>query len=61
VVDINPERQGQYLPATGQVVVSPQHLAEYRPDTLIITNPTYTNEIERQVQQLGVACEFLVL
>jgi hypothetical protein len=41
--------------------VSPQHLAEYRPDTLIITNPTYTQEIERQVQQLGVACEFLVL
>src|SRR5262249_4339771 len=45
VVDINPERQGQYLPVTGQVVVGPQRVAEYRPDALIITNPTYETEI----------------
>lgn len=61
VVDINPKRQGQYLPRTAQRVVPPEFLREYRPDVVLITNPTFEREIRAQVEGLGLRCEFLVL
>lgn len=61
VVDINPKRQGKFLPLTGQEVVPPAFLVEYRPDVTIITNATYTREIKKQVCELGVECDFIEL
>jgi hypothetical protein len=60
VVDVNPARQGQFIPGTGQQVVAPAFLAEVRPDVVIITNPTYAQEIQQQTRELGVRCEFLL-
>jgi hypothetical protein len=61
IVDINPDRVGKYLPGTGQEVVAPEFLVEYKPDLIIITNSTYKTEIQEHATELGVTCDFLVL
>lgn len=61
VVDINPAKQDKYLPVTGQRVVAPEFVVSYKPDVVIVTNPTFDEEIRQQVQKLGLTCEFLVL
>jgi SAM-dependent methyltransferase len=61
IVDINPHRVGKFIPGTGQKVVAPEFLADYRPDVLIITNRTYQKEIQEHARRLGAGCEFMVL
>lgn len=61
VVDINPSRQGGFLPRTGQEIVPPEFVKEYRPDVIIVTNPTYLEEIAAEVSAMGVVCEFQVI
>lgn len=61
VVDINPKRQGKFLPLTGQQVVDPAFLTDYRPDAIIITNATYAAEIKQQVGVMGIQAEFMVI
>jgi len=61
IVDINVKRQGKYLPGSGQKIVKPEFAVEYQPDLIIITNPTYAEEIKEQVCQLGISPEFWVL
>jgi SAM-dependent methyltransferase len=61
VVDINPNRQNGYLPGTGQKMVPPEFLLIYKPDVVLITNPTYVTEIKNQVKSMGLKCEFLSL
>ena len=41
VVDINPFRQGKFMAGTGQEIVSPSFLTEYKPDVAIAMNPIY--------------------
>lgn len=60
VVDVNPSKQGTYLAGTGQPIVPPSFLIDYRPDVVIITNSTFEQEIRQQAMQMGLACEFLV-
>jgi hypothetical protein len=42
------------MPRTGQRIVPPEFLAEYRPEHVIIMNPVYVPEIERTLDELGV-------
>ncbi|MGA7263779.1 MAG: class I SAM-dependent methyltransferase [Stellaceae bacterium] len=49
VVDINPHRVGKFIPGTGQRIVAPQFLREYRPDNVVIMNPVYLQEVEQEV------------
>ena len=58
VVDINPRRNGRFLPVTGQKVVAADFLYEYRPDVVIITNETFEDEIKQQVAAMGLTCSF---
>ena len=51
VVDINPNRQGYFMPRTSQEIVGPAFLEEYRPDTVIIMNPVYRDEIVADLEQ----------
>lgn len=48
-VDINPYRVGKFLPGTGQRIVAPAFLREYRPDNVVIMNPVYRDEIVREL------------
>ena len=60
VVDINPDRQGKFIPGSAQEILAPIDLQRVRPDCLILTNATYRTEIEHQVTSLGLSCEILV-
>ena len=49
VVDINPYRVGKFLPSTGQRIVEPAFLRDYHPDNVVIMNPIYRDEVEREL------------
>ena len=54
VVDLNPRKQGHFIPGTGQRIVPPEELTEYRPDIIILLNPLYEEEIQSRVAKLGL-------
>lgn len=59
VVDVNPRKWGRYLPVTGHRVDAPDSLRELQPGAVIITNPSYTQEIASSLADLGVAAQIL--
>lgn len=59
VVDINPHRQGYFMAKTGQKIVGPSFLEEYRPDVVIVMNPVYEHEIRRDLAQRSLDPEVL--
>ena len=61
VVDINPLRQGKFMPISAHRVVAPAELKEINPDVIIINNPTYAKEIMDQSREIGLEPEFWVL
>lgn len=54
VVDINPHKQGTYLPGTGHEIVPPDALRAHSPDIVLIMNPIYDQEIRSDLQDLSV-------
>jgi SAM-dependent methyltransferase len=54
VVDINPRKHGKYMAGTGQRIVSPEFLQEYQPDSVVVMNPIYENEIRQYLGELGL-------
>ncbi len=54
VVDINPNRHDFYMPGTGHKIVSPDFLAEYKPDVVVIMNPVYREEITASCRERGI-------
>jgi hypothetical protein len=61
VVDINPQRHGKYIIGSGQEVVSPEFLKEYKPDLVVAMNNAYVDEIRRDLQAMGVEAELTSL
>ncbi len=61
VVDINPFKQGKYLPGTGHKVISPDELRKVRPDIVIVMNPIYIDEIAATLQALELSCEIVAV
>lgn len=59
VVDINPYKQGKYIPGTGHEIVGPKALKEISPDLIIVMNPIYIGEIWEMVKERGVKCRIL--
>jgi SAM-dependent methyltransferase len=55
VVDINPHKQGKWLPGSAVEVRSPEVLLEVRPDLVIPMNPIYLDEISRDLDSMGLA------
>ena len=47
-VDIDPEKQGLFLPVTGQQVLSPPEAVAFRPDLVVVANEVYASEIRKQ-------------
>lgn len=60
IVDINPRKTNKYITGAGQQIVQPEFLKEYRPDTIIIMNPIYKQEIQSQVEDLGISAEYMI-
>ena len=61
VVDINPYRQGTFMAGTGQLVVAPEFLQQYRPDVVIIMNAIYHAEIQKNLKQMRLDPDILTL
>jgi len=59
VVDINPFRQGKFMAGTGQQIVAPDFLREYKPDVAIVMNPVYQSEIQQDLSRMGLATTVL--
>ncbi len=59
MVDINPRKQGMFVPGTGQTIIGPESLKFIKPDVVIIMNPLYAREIEQQLQGLGLRAKTL--
>ncbi len=59
VVDINPHKQGRHLPGTGQRIVPPAYLKEFKPHSVVLMNPIYRKEVEAQLRELGLDVEII--
>lgn len=58
-VDINPYKQGKYLPGTGHEVVSPAALQDYQPQSVLVMNPIYCDEIQQTLNELNIPAELI--
>lgn len=61
VVDINPHRQGKFMAGTGQEIVAPEFLENYRPDVAIAMNAIYKPEIQKDLDRMGLATTLLAV
>jgi SAM-dependent methyltransferase len=59
VVDINPHKQGKFLPATGHPVISPEQLKDYAPGVVVVMNSIYLNEVQQLLDQLKIDAEII--
>jgi hypothetical protein len=49
------------MPTTGQRIIAPAFLEEYRPDVVIVMNPIYRDEIEHDLDRMALRPEILAL
>lgn len=61
VIDINPFKQGRFLPGTGLPVSGPEALRDDPPDTVIVMNPVYLDEIGADLAGLGLSPELVAV
>jgi hypothetical protein len=53
VVDLNPHKQGKFLPGTGHPIVAPAELPPSNISAAIVLNPNYSGEISHLLRQLA--------
>lgn len=61
VIDINPFKQGKYLPGTGHRVDAPGSLKDAPPDTVIVMNEIYLDEIGTDLAAMGLSPELVAV
>jgi SAM-dependent methyltransferase len=61
VVDINPYKQGRFLPGTAHPVISPESLPNRRPDLVLAMNSIYIREIREIMAEVGVRADLLTV
>jgi Methyltransferase domain/C-methyltransferase C-terminal domain len=59
VVDINPHKQGSYIPGNGCPVVAPEELVSMQPDIILVMNPIYMEEIKKDLRGLHLDCTLI--
>ena len=60
-VDINPYRQGAFIPVTAQPIVAPADLVDIKPDIVVVMNAIYEREIRESLASMGLAPEIYSL
>lgn len=58
VIDINPQKQGHYIPGTGTLIIPPHEKNIADVDIVIISNSVYSEEIKRICISLGYSPVF---
>lgn len=61
VVDINPKKQGCFIPGTGHPVVNPRELKERKIMNIIVMNPDYLDEIKNLLIKTGIEPNLILL
>lgn len=61
IVDINVNRHGKFLPGSGTKIIAPEFLQKYRPEVVLITNPTYSKEITAHIRTMGINPKIITL
>lgn len=59
VIDISSPKQGMYVAGTGQKIMPPEFLREYCPDTIVVMNPIYLEEIQQITKRITVTAELV--
>ena len=49
------------MAGTGQMIVPPNFLIEYKPDFILIMNPIYQDEIQKEFNSMGLSPEILTI
>jgi hypothetical protein len=60
-VDINPGKQGHFLPVSGLPVVSPAVSSARQPTTIFVMNPVYLDEIAQIAARAGISAELIAI
>jgi hypothetical protein len=47
------------MAGSGQEIVGPEFLRAYRPDVVIVMNSIYCNEIQRDLDRMGITAELV--
>lgn len=59
IVDINPNKQGKFLPGTGHPIINPQDLVHHNVTTAIVMNIIYLNEIKNILKQFNISIDLI--
>jgi hypothetical protein len=54
-IDINPRKQGAFVPGSGHAILAPDQLRERSPKLVVVMNPVYEPEVVAQLAALGLA------
>lgn len=60
-VDVNPEKQGMFMPGTGHEILPPDRLADVPPDLVVVMNPIYADEIAADLTGRGLETELVTV
>jgi len=61
IVDINPNKQGKFLPGSAHPIVGPAEMGTLGVRTALVTNPNYFEENSRIVRNAGLHLELVDL
>jgi hypothetical protein len=53
-VDVNPRKEGSFLPGLAQRVVGPDFLKTFKPDVVVLMNPLYRKEIQEILERFDI-------
>ena len=59
VADINPHKQGKYIPGMGQKIVPLEFLKVYHPEIIVVMNPIYKEEIKLIADGLDLSSDIV--
>lgn len=59
VVDLNPNKQGRYIPGTGHLIVAPADLSRRGVKSAVLMNPNYREEILRLLAETGIEIDLV--
>jgi 2-polyprenyl-3-methyl-5-hydroxy-6-metoxy-1,4-benzoquinol methylase len=52
-IEVNPAKQGKYIPGTGHRIIGPQQIEEERLGTILVLNPNYLEEMQQYLTAAG--------
>jgi hypothetical protein len=60
-IDINEKKQGKFAPLSGVAINGPEWLHSHTPDTVMIMNRNYANEITQLINQMKINTNIVIM